>query len=182
MAGVAESIPFPVVSRRSENHKICFFTDGSCLFPAIPDIRVAAAAVVTPVDFGFDVIWSSMLPTSNQTIPRAEILAGAVATAAAEHPVVISDSLYFVRVARRLLDYWRQGLQPRFPDDNRDLWEFFWASLNACVTAEFVWRKAHRSLEGLTGLEMMRQIRRRKQVLNSIRHPLHCIGSWSRPS
>ena len=78
-----DSIPFPVVSRRSVDHKLCLFTDGSCLFPAIPDIRVAAAAVVTPLHSGYEVIWSGMLPTSNQTIQRAEILAGAIATASA---------------------------------------------------------------------------------------------------
>ena len=31
---------------------------------------------------------------------------------------------------------------------------FFWTSLAGCVTAEFVWTKAHRSLEGLIGLDL----------------------------
>lgn len=44
--------------------------------------------------------------------------------------------------------------QPKFPEDNRDLWEFFWAALEGCVSAEFVWTKAHRSFGGLTGLDL----------------------------
>ena len=47
-----------------------------------------------------------------------------------------------------------KGLQPKLPDDNRDLWEFFWDSLQGCATAEFVWTKAHRSFEGLSGLDL----------------------------
>ena len=149
-----DSLELPAVSRRSGAGKTCFFTDGSCLFPAISDIRMAAGAVVTPEDAGYTVVWSGLLPTSNQTIQRAEILSGAIATGAALHPVVISDSLYFVRFARRLHELWCRGLPPWFPDDNRDLWEFFWASLEGCESAEFVWTKAHRSLSGLTGLEL----------------------------
>ena len=66
------------VSRCAVPYKVCFFTDASCLFPAVPDIRVAAAAVVTPAgSFVFQPVWSGLLPTSNQTIQRAEVLAGA---------------------------------------------------------------------------------------------------------
>lgn len=75
------------VSRCAVPFKVCFFTDGSCLFPAVPDIRVAAAAVVKPAGSGvFEPVWSGLLPTSNQTIQRAEVLAGAIATASALNP------------------------------------------------------------------------------------------------
>lgn len=114
------------VSRCAVPYKVCFFTDGSCLFPAVPDIRVAAAAVVKPAGSGvFEPVWSGLLPTSNQTIQRAEVLAGAIATASALNPVVISGSLYFVSIARRLLSCWDSGSLPRFPAENHDLWEFF---------------------------------------------------------
>lgn len=74
------AVPF----RDLPSSKKCFFTDGSCLFPAVPDIRVAAAAVITPCGEGtFDTIWAGSLPTSHQTIPRAEVLAGAIATGSA---------------------------------------------------------------------------------------------------
>ena len=69
-----DSLGFPAVFRRRGAGKTCFFSDGSCLFPAISDIRVAAGAVVTPEDSGYEVVWSGLLPTSNQTIQRAEIL------------------------------------------------------------------------------------------------------------
>lgn len=78
-----DSLEFPAVFRRPGVRKTCFFSDGSCLFPAISDIRVAAGAVVTPDDSGYEVVWSGLLPTSNQTIQRAEILSGAIARAAA---------------------------------------------------------------------------------------------------
>lgn len=117
---------FPVISRSTVPHKCCFFTDGSCLFPAMADI-----------------------------IQRAEILAGAIATAFALHPVVISDSLYFVRLARRLLDCWVEGRCPVWPAENLDLWEYFWSALSGCEPAEFVWTKAHRSFVGLEGLDLL---------------------------
>ena len=151
-----DQLVLPVITRSLAPHKVCFFTDGSCLFPALADIRVASAAVVQPSGPGtFDLVWSGILPTSNQTIQRAEILAGTVATASALHPVVISDSLYFVRWARRLLECWVNGVDPVWPVDNLDLWEFFWEALSGCTSAEFVWTKAHRSFVGLEGLDLL---------------------------
>ena len=151
-----DQVAFPVVTRSNVPHKQCLFTDGSCLFPSMADIRVAAAAVVVPAGPAqFKLVWSGILPTSNQTIQRAEILAGAVATASALHPVVISDSLYFVRLARKLLQCWVEGKCPDWPSDNLDLWEYFWSALSGCSSAEFVWTKAHRSFEDLDGLELL---------------------------
>ena len=75
-----DALSWPVPVREMRSSKQCFFTDGSCLFPAVPDIRVAGAAVITPSGPGtFDTVWADMLPTSHQTIQRAEVLAGAVA-------------------------------------------------------------------------------------------------------
>ena len=43
-----DALSWPVPVREMRSSKQCFFTDGSCLFPAVPDIRVAGAAVITP--------------------------------------------------------------------------------------------------------------------------------------
>ena len=149
-----DSLPMPVPVRKVSSRKQCFFTDGSCLFPAVPDIRVAAAAVVTPGDDGnFSEV--GLLPSAHQTIQRAEVLAGAMATGSASHPVVISDSLYFVRIARRLLQRFQDGIDLLLPAENSDIWEFFWKCLQGCESAEFVWVKAHQDFSGLSGAELV---------------------------
>ena len=93
------------------------------------------------------------MPTSHQTILRAEVLAGAVAVGSALHPVVISDSLYFVRIARRIAEAFFAGARIPWPTDNLDVWEFFVLQLEGCHSAEFVWVKAHQNLAGLEGLQ-----------------------------
>ena len=152
-----DSLPMPVPVRKVSSRKQCFFTDGSCLFPAVPDIRIAAAAVVTPGDDGnFSEVWSGLLPSAHQTIQRAEVLAGAMATGSASHPVVVSDSLYFVRIARRLLQRFQNGIDlDLLPSENSDVWEFFWKCLQGCKSAEFVWVKAHQDFSGLSGAELV---------------------------
>ena len=106
-----DAIPLPSPVRTKSESKTCFFTDGSCLFPSVSDLRVAAAAVVTPSGPGtFSRVWSGLLPTSHQSIQRAELLAGSYATVSALHPVVISDSLYLLHsyglsTARRLVTW-----------------------------------------------------------------------------
>lgn len=147
-------LEWPVPVRDLRCSKTCFFTDGSCLFPAVPDIRVAGAAVITPCGEGaFDTIWAVNLPTSHQTIQRAEVLSGAVAAGSALHPVIISDSLYFVRIARRLAGAFFAGHCLPWPTENLDVWEFFVLHLKGCHSAEFVWIKAHQDLSGLEGLQ-----------------------------
>ena len=149
-----DAIPLPRPVRTETEGKTCFFTDGSCLFPSVSDLRIAAAAVVTPSGSGtFSRVWSGLLPTSQQSIQRAELLAGSYATGSALHPVVIADSLYFIRTACRLREDWRYDRSPRLPADNADLWEFFWSCLSGCDSVEFVWVKAHQSKKDLAGLD-----------------------------
>ena len=149
-----DALQWPAPVRKLRSSKQCFFTDGSCLFPAVPDIRIAGAAVITPCGPGtIDTVWADLLPTSHQTIQRAEVLAGAVAVGSALHPVVISDSLYFVRIARRVADAYFAGTSIHWPTDNLDVWEFFVLQLEGCDSAEFVWVKAHQNLAGLEGLQ-----------------------------
>ena len=149
-----DALEWPVPFRDLRPSKKCFFTDGPCLFPAVPDIRVAAAAVITPCGEGtFDTIWAGSSPTSHRTIQRAEVLAGAIATGSALHPVIISDSLYFVRIARRLADAFFAGHCLPLPTENLDVWELFVQHLQGCQSAEFVWVKAHQDLSGLEGLQ-----------------------------
>ena len=89
-----DAMDWPCPVRDMRSNKKCFFTDGLCLVPSVPDIRVAAAAIVIPSGPGtFEVVWSGGLPSSHQTIQRAEVVAGAMAT----------GSWYFVRVARPLM-------------------------------------------------------------------------------
>ena len=150
-----DALDWPCPVRDGRPNKKCFFSDGSCLFPAVPDIRVAASAVVTSRPGEFEVVWAGALPSSHQTIQRAEVLAGAVATGSALHPVVISDSLYFVRVARWLGQAFFSGCEPEVPLENADVWEFFLTCLQGCQSAEFVWVKAHRDCSGLEGFEQV---------------------------
>ena len=120
-----DAVPLLCPERSGSDGKTCFFSDGSCLFPSVSDIRVAAAAVVTPSGAGtYSKVWSGILPTSQQSIQRAELLAGTIATGSALHPVVISDSLYFVRTACRLHQDWCDKREPKLPAENSDLWEF----------------------------------------------------------
>ena len=149
-----DALPWPQPVRMESEGKTCFFTDGSCLFPSVSDLRIAAAAVVTPAGSGtFSRVWSGLLPTSQQSIQRAELLAGSYATGSALQPVVISDSLYFIRTACRLHEDWKNDRSPRLPADNTDLWEFFWSCLIGCTGAEFVWVKAHQKKDDLVGFD-----------------------------
>ena len=67
---------------------------------------------------------------------------------------LISDSLYFVQIARRLERAFFSGGDVEVPSDNADVWEFFLTCLKGCQTAEYVWVKAHR-VSGLEGFEQV---------------------------
>ena len=41
------------------------------------------------------------------------------------------------------------------PTENTNLWEFFWACLTGCISAEFVSIKAHQRKDGLAGLDRL---------------------------
>ena len=76
------------------------FTDGSRLFPQDSVLHWGASAVVELDDVhGFRIAFSGFLPTSQQSVPRAEIYAGLVAVQLYTRFVLFSDCLHFVRKA-----------------------------------------------------------------------------------
>lgn len=101
------------------------FGDGSCTDPTLPDYRVAAAAIVLAgKDRQSRVLHQRLLPGRDQSIVRAEILAGTLAIEKARHVVYFSDNAAFVSGACRRLLALRDGTV--FPiTDHQDVWNWF---------------------------------------------------------
>ena len=149
-----DSISFPTVDQVAVEQTVETFTDGSCLHPKDKALRIAAGAVVVSHDGQPVTVWKGLLG-GQQSIFRAEVLAGAVAVGSFSKVHVFSDCLSFVRIARRLASDWCDGRRPRMPSKHRDLWQYFWRHLTRCDqgNVEFSWVPSHQALGQLVGRE-----------------------------
>ena len=109
MLAFLDRIPWPVIPRTDVVEPWTLFTDASACFPQRPWWRLAAAAVIQvphfskSADFGeWELFWKGALPTSNQNVVRAEMLAGYVAFSAATKVSVYSDCKVFVDGAQAM--------------------------------------------------------------------------------
>ena len=129
----------PESLRRETVECVDLFTDGSCLYPKFPDLRVSAGSVVLArPGVRPKLVWAGLVP-GQQGVFRAEL-----------H----SDCWAMVRKAGRLLHRFRLGLPVTLPKAHRDLWEVFWQNATAPQsTVKVVWTPAHRDIQSLTGLE-----------------------------
>lgn len=116
MLAFLHGVPWPVIPRTNVVEPWILFTDASACFPQRPWMRLAAAAVIqvppfsSPGEFGtWELFWKGALPTSNQNVLRAEMLAGFVAFAAASRVTVYSDCRVFVDGAQAILDHLHRG-------------------------------------------------------------------------
>ena len=97
--------------------------DGPCLHPDISALRLAAFAVVRPTNtWEHVVVWRGMVPTCDQHIDRAEILAAAAAAAAYRRVSIFSDSSHIVKTGNKIIDDLRNGINPQLPMSNLDCW------------------------------------------------------------
>ena len=78
--GCLDSLPYPSVPRKQSESPTVVYSDGTCLHPRYPDLRLSAGAVVhSRSDGTWDLVWTGIVPTSDQSAFRAELLAGLIA-------------------------------------------------------------------------------------------------------
>ena len=138
--------------RRVSEEPVLLFTDGSCLFPRIAELRWASYACVRWSGERFVIMDCGTLPGSQQTIQRAEVWAGVRTIAAYDKVSVFSDSKYFVTIAQRLIDRRSKGLPFVCPKANGDLWTIFWQALQGCQEIQVVWVPAHVNPGSVSGI------------------------------
>lgn len=129
--GSLDALSFPQVPRVASNDPRILYSDGTCLHPRYKDIRLAAGAVIEAHGCAdWNLVWTGVLPTADQSAFRAELLAGIIAVQSSTVLWLFSDCWAFVKVARRFLAAKRTGTEPRWPTANLDLWIRFWEALN----------------------------------------------------
>eukprot|EP00438_Fugacium_kawagutii_P000892 Skav223552 [mRNA] locus=scaffold1657:503747:506101:- [translate_table: standard] len=149
-----DQVPWPSVPERISDRVGFLFTDGSCAHPKVKRLRLAAAAVVEAhVDTTHRVLWSGPLPTTCQSIFRAEVLALAIAVASYGEAFVCSDNQAAVRIASRLLSYPADQRNDHLPVDHTDLWSFFLQCAQHAThrSHRIKWIPAHRDWRALSG-------------------------------
>ena len=100
-----DSLSLPEITRSDYRDCAVFYTDGACLFPRHPVIRIASGAVLRADENGtFQVCWHGVLPGSCQSIFRAELLAVSCAVGMAKKPTVFTDSQSVCRTAKSYLE------------------------------------------------------------------------------
>ena len=144
--GCLDSLPYPSVPRKQSESPTVVYSDGTCLHPRYPDLRLSAGAVVhSRSDGTWDLVWTGIVPTSDQSAFRAELLAGLIALQSATVMWLFSDCWAFVKVARRFLEARRVGIEPAWPVSNLDLWIRLWESLAEldCEQSSICWIRSH---------------------------------------
>ena len=147
-----DALSMGMPQRRVSEEPVLMFTDGSCLFPRIAELRWASYACVRWSGENFMIVDCGTLPGSQQTIQRAEVWAGVRAIAAYDKVSVFSDSKYFVTIARRLIDKKSRGLPFACPKANGDLWTIFWLALQGCEEIQVEWVPAHVDPDTVSGI------------------------------
>ena len=147
-----DGLPMTVAARTDCDVPALVFTDGSCLFPRVAELRWASYACVQWFDNGFQIVDCGTLPGSHQSIQRAELWAGVRAVSAFSKVYLFSDSRYFVLRAQKLIARKNQGLPFVCPVVNSDLWTLFWLALSGCEEVEVNWIPAHVDCQKVSGL------------------------------
>ena len=101
------------------------FTDGSCLFPTKPKLRLSGGAVILASPGTYSVALTGIVPGLDQSSYRAEVLAICVAVGSFKGVTVFCDNSAVVRIAARLLRLPQHQRKQRLPQEHRDLWEYF---------------------------------------------------------
>ena len=151
-----DSIPLPCVTRVSVQEPAVLFSDGSCLFPKVPLLRLAGGAAIQALSDGsFRVVWHGPLPLSQQSAFRAELLSGSVALRSFTKVKLFSDCKSFVVIATRLISDRLAGRPSLLPRANRDLWAYFSESLDGLdlASSSVAWIRSHRDYTKLQGFD-----------------------------
>ena len=101
------------------------FTDGSCLFPTKPKLRLSGGAVILASPGTYRVVWNGIVPGLDQSSYRAEVLAICVAVGSFTRVTVFCDNSAVVHIAERLLRLPQHQQRQWLPQEHRDLWEYF---------------------------------------------------------
>ena len=100
-----DDITFPVVEQIVVDSAVDAFTDGSCFNPKVRALRVAAGSVVVMDGDRVVTLWKGLLG-GQQSVFRAELLAGSVALGSFSQVRVVSDCLstYCYQIAARFFN------------------------------------------------------------------------------
>ena len=147
-----DELPMRFGVRTECDTPVLIFTDGSCLFPRVAELRWASYACVQWFDDGFRIVDCGTLPGSHQSIQRAELWAGVRAVSSYSKVYLLSDSRYFVTRAKKLIARKAQGLPFVCPAVNSDLWTQFWLALHGCDEVMVNWIPAHVEPHRLAGV------------------------------
>ena len=140
------SVPFPVVSRRPPCEHCVVYTDGSCLFPRIPQLRVASFASLLVGPGGtFEVLSQGLVPGGCHSAFRGEVMGLASAIPSVSSGIICCDCLSAVNIANDLLVQMRSHGTPELPLEHLDLWSWFLEGLAGCDLSNlcFYWVKGH---------------------------------------
>ena len=141
-----DQIPWPTFPRTACPEITMIYTDGGCLFPRWPHLRLAAYASIVPRDDGsFEHLAHGLLPGSCQTAYRAEIMAACSAVHSFLRPIVMLDCKGVVDTGNGILQDLRQGVEPVLPSENTDLWAFFLEGARGTILADvrLRWVRGH---------------------------------------
>ena len=147
-------VEFPQILLSLADDRQFVFTDGSCLCPKRPNLRLSGGAVILAHATGaYSLVWSGIVPGIDQSSYRAELLALLVAVATFRKVTVFCDNLTVVRIATGLLKMDPVRRRRHLPLEHRDLWEAFCDHCQSRVWGECIlrWVKAHRDPRRLVG-------------------------------
>ena len=148
-------VPFPTLNRRPPGNHLVVYTDGSCLFPRVPQLRVASfASLVAGPDGSFEVLAQGLVPGGCHSAFRGEVMGLASAVHSVSSGVICCDCLSAVHIANDLLTQLRSRVTPELPLEHLDLWSWFLEGLAECElgSLHFRWVKGHTSWKKTHGL------------------------------
>lgn len=148
------SISFPQVQRSSSADRCCLFTDGSCLAPSKPHLRLPGGAVIQAhSNMTYTVFWKGVVPGIAENSYRGELIAAAVAIGSIQNGSICSDNQAVVRIGNRLLAPPVDKREAALPADHRDLWLMFLRSSEdfSPGAVKLRWVKAHQDPSKLSG-------------------------------
>ena len=120
-----------------------YYTDGSCLRPRLPEVRVAAWAIVGRTGEEW---WSRSgpCPGHHQTIGRAELVAICHVLCSAAPGTIVTDCFGVQQRCKAILDG-RISKEELHRCTNADLWAQVWGPLRSGSGWQVEWLPSHRS-------------------------------------